>query len=364
MDAIFEFPASANQKDILCQPIIDAAVRGVQHNASLFKWALPKPGVDLLNSFGISSHSHGIQSHPHPIHKTYETDLLFTRWANRADADSTVLYMKPSKFQKLSAKNSNFKYLINQHHVALDLNRYPEQNQGTILTEPAFMHDALMYITPALIAGLFEESPKLEKLWASLVHPAEASLGFRSFIPLLYQTRVREVNLQYFLEGSSDGAYNQPLDCHQWLNISGISTPNFQLTVTLVSTQGPFHELLITRRLLNAEKIRTFHHPKALLLPQPHFNTLPVAHRLVPQEIKDSLFAYNRAVRTLRVTDPMAMIRTHQNKPEFAWVTPEAWATLNYYMINLSEAEPLLDWKLRDTLWQKICAWVRHHTPH
>lgn len=363
MDAILEISASASQKDALVQPIVDVAVKGVQHNAQLFRWALPKPGVDLLNSFGISAHSHGVQSHSHPIHKTHETDLLFTKWLSRADVPSTVLYMKPAKFLKLSAKNSNFQCLINQHHVALDLNRYPEQDQGPVTTKYAFMHDALMYLTPAKIAGLFEQSPKLEKLWASVIHPAEASLGFRSFMPALYQTRVQDTQLQYFLEGSADGAYTQPLDCNGWLTTAGISTPHFQLSVTLVATHGPFHEFLITRKVLKTELIRSFHCPEAILIPQPHFNTLPLAHRLVPKEIKESLFDYVKSVRTLRTTDPMAVLRTHHAKPEFAWVAPEAWTNLNLFALDLAEEQPQLAWRQYNTKWAQLKAWLLHYAP-
>nr|UBJ25975.1 polyprotein [Tymoviridae sp.] len=363
MQNLQDLPASASQRDVMTQPIADAAVKVIHRNVNLFRWALKPAGVDLLNSFGISAHGHGLQSHPHPIHKTYETDLLFNRWASRADVDSTVLYMKPAKFAKLSAINSNFKCLINQHHVALDLNRYPEHNQGPITTKYAFMHDALMYISPAKIAGLFEDSPKLEKMWVSLVHPVEAQLGFRSFLPQLYQTRVRDGTLDYYLEGSADGAYSQPLSCHDWLSISGISTQKFQLSVTLTSTQGPFHELLISRKVLPAEGARTFYHPESILLPQPHHQELPLSHRLVPREIKDMLLTYTRAVRTLRETDPMAFIRTQQPKAEFAWVAPEAWLNLCQFMLNLADEVPKLDWKQRLTPWAKLKAWVLHHLP-
>lgn len=363
MNSVFELPASANQKDVLAQPLVDEALKEFQSSAKTFPWALKPAGVDLLNSFGISAHVFGAKSHPHPIHKTVETDLLHTKWSARADRPSTVLYMKPSKFMKMAEGNPNFKCLINQHHIALDLNRYPEGNRGPITTPYAFMHDALMYISPAQIAGLFDASPNLEQLWASIVHPAEATLGFRSFLPDLYQVRTDGARLHYFLEGSTDGAYDQPLSCNGWLTTSGISTTKFQLSVTLVSTHGPFHELLITRQALPAEKTRTFHHPKSLLLPNPHHQELPLAHRLVPSDVHSMLYTYTRAVRTLRTTDPVAVIRTQQSKAEYAWVAPEAWLYLGEFALNTAEESPKLDWRCHRSLLEKIRAFLTTHAP-
>nr|QRD99864.1 MAG: polyprotein [Xanthi tymo-likevirus] len=347
-------------RDTITAPIADLTIPDFRKSLCRYPYSLSDVGIRFLQSAGISVPGSGHKSHPHPIHKTYELHLLHETWNALATQPATVMYMKESKFKKIQKENSNFQFLFNQIHVPKDHTRYSETSAGPIGTPLAFMHDALMYFTPAQILDLFEKSPDLEHLYASLVVPAESLIETRSVNPDLYTYKVLGKKLSYFMEGQKDGAYEQPLKANRWLTYHSISNPNLALSVTMISTVGPFHQMLISRSDPDP-CTRFFSFPNAYLLPNPVDIDVPLYSRLVPVPVYDALTTYVRAVRTLRVTDPAGFVRTQQNKPEYSWVHASAWEFLHDFALKTSQCRPIHRFVLFHSLWSRAYAFILSH---
>nr|AIE44664.1 replication protein [Eggplant mosaic virus] len=365
---------STTHRDASTNPILNSVVEPLRDSLSLYPWLLPKEAVPHLLSWGIPNSGLGVTPHPHPIHKTVETFLLFNHWHALARLPSTVMFMKPSKFQKLAALNPKFQELINFRLTAADTTRYP----STSLTFPSnsicFMHDALMYFSPAQIVDLFTQSPALETLYCSLIVPPESHFTDLSLFPEIYTYKISGQTLHYIPENHHSGSYNQPLQALSWLKISSILSPSLALSVTKLESWGPVHSILIQRGLppkpsLSARppvlpnqpprattpnsqnqllhqtsqlffelqqpqlSLVSFRIPDCVELPQATFLRQPLRHRLVPTSVYNALFTYTRAVRTLRTSDPAGFVRTQSNKPEYAWVTPNAWDNLQTFAL-------------------------------
>lgn len=333
MDHLIDTLNTSTFSETLLQPFIESAVKTAHKDAKLFLWTLTPDQLSFAYSFGIDANPLAVQRHPHPLHKTFETDLLFNQIVHLASKPTTALYIKNGKFNRLRKINPNFTSLFNQNHVPKDIHRNYRPTFGPIRTPIAFMHDAIMYFSASQIAELFVKSPTLEVLYASLVHPAEASFTPNSFHPDLYRYEVNGDSLTYFLEGKTDGNYTQPLHC-EWLSIREI-VGLVNLQVTLISSRASFHLVQISRgNVLNhTETIRYFDSPKSFLLPSPKYCTAPLYARLVPQVVYDQMFIYVRAVRTLRVTDPAGFIRTQKMKREYNWVSSAAWDYLESFSL-------------------------------
>lgn len=362
MDRYLNYLPTSLTRDAALAPIITAATPSISKAAKLFKWNLSPTALVYVSSMGITANPFAVLEHTHPVHKTHEVHLLYADWVFKATKESTMLYMKESKFKELQTAQPNFKYLINQINTPKDLTRYALHNSGPVITPLAFLHDALMYIKPAQIADLFERSPRLQTLYASIVHPAEVELGVTSFYPSLYQFKKFGDSISYMLENKSDGAYTQPADCNEWLKINKIVYGDMTLSVTLIKTSYSFHQLLITRVVINnLDTFRIFDTPKSVLLPDTFGIKNPVSARLVPKDVCDMLFQYVRAVRTLRVTDPFGVIRTQRTKPEYAWVSNQAWDLLTKYASDTATYRPLAAFEYNQTVVNRIKNWFSNH---
>lgn len=351
--------ASTVHRDAITNPLAERAVPAHRDALERYPYALSDWGLRFAVGHGIMVPGTGFTPHPHPVHKTFENYLLYEYFSHLARVPCTVMYMKREKFERLRARNPNFTHLFNQIHTNRDEQRYERTDNGPIGTSLAFMHDALMYVSMAAILDLFDRSPRLQTLYASLVVPAESAIQASSLSPDLYRYSIRGDELVYQLEGSEDGAYVQPYKALDWLKCHKIQGPRFSLSVTLCTTKGPFHVLQISRSRA-AREYRRFYTPSAYVLPMDIANDEePLGHRLVPTEVYNSLFTYVRAVRTLRVTDVPGWIRTQQNKPENNWVSPEAWDRLGQFVLQTSHYRPNHVFRLFSSLWDELLCWLQ-----
>ncbi|AAW88526.1 polyprotein [Plantago mottle virus] len=336
--------SSSIHKDAVLNPVLNHSVRPLQDSLVQFPWILQKEHLPFLIATGIPASGYGTTPHPHAVHKVIETHLLFHHWSHLASTLSSVMFMKPSKFRKLARLNPSFVELINFRLTAADSVRYPETSTSLPSQPTVFMHDALMYFHPFQILDLFIRCPNLQRLHCSLVVPPESSFTDLSFYPTVYTYSISGNSLHYVPENHHAGSYNQPLSAIQWLKISSINSPLLNLSVTTLDSWGPCHSILIQRGLpimhSSALPMASFTIPRCLALPEATFLHQPLRHRLVPTEVYDALFTYTRAVRTLRVSDPAGFVRTHSNKPQYAWVTSQAWDNLHTYALLNSSIRP------------------------
>ncbi|AAC57874.1 replicase-associated polyprotein [Oat blue dwarf virus] len=362
---VIETLSSTIHRDTIAAPLMETLASPYRDSLRDFPWAVPASALPFLQECGITVAGHGFKAHPHPVHKTIETHLLHKVWPHYAQVPSSVLFMKPSKFAKLQRGNANFSALHNYRLTAKDTPRYPNTSTSLPDTETAFMHDALMYYTPAQIVDLFLSCPKLEKLYASLVVPPESSFTSISLHPDLYRFRFDGDRLIYELEGNPAHNYTQPRSALDWLRTTTIRGPGVSLTVSRLDSWGPCHSLLIQRGIppMHAEHDSiSFRGPRAVAIPEPSSLHQDLRHRLVPEDVYNALFLYVRAVRTLRVTDPAGFVRTQCSKPEYAWVTSSAWDNLAHFALLTAPHRPRTSFYLFSSTFQRLEHWVRHHT--
>lgn len=355
-----ELLSSTLHRDSITNPLAEAAVPAHREALLTYPYALSDFGTRFLQGNGITVPGTAFRSHPHPIHKTFEIFTLQQQWRHLATTPSTVMYMKREKFINLQRLNPMFRTLFNQVHTPRDITRYSATDVGPIRTPTAFMHDAIMYIKPGQIIDLFDKSPDLQRVYASLVLPAESNVGVPSFNPDLYTFSVnrREDRLYYSLERSADGAYEQPLSALVWLRIHEIVGPHFRLSVELINTYGPFHTIVISRAPARPAT-RRFTAPECYLLPNPLDISVPVKNRLVPKAVYDGVFLYARAVRTLRLTDPAGYVRTQSQKDEYKWVTNASWDYLVDFINKTAMYRPERRFALLESIWHRLSYWVQ-----
>ncbi|QBP37021.1 putative polyprotein [Lampyris noctiluca tymovirus-like virus 1] len=342
MQNIVETLSQTVHRDTVAGPILESALKNLRFSLDLFPWQLTLSQSTFLNSLGLSTTTFGTAIHPHPLHKCIETHLLSVHWHHLATVPSTVLYMKPAKFRKLSAKNPNFQTLINYRHTPRDVTRYPVSTPSFPTTSVAFMHDALMFVSPSQILDLFVNSPTLDHLYASLIVPAETFHRLPSLHPELYRLEYHGDSVTYFLENNQSSYYVQPFSAVNWLRFTSITSGSFTLSVTVLESWASVHSLLISRHPIapSPPSLRFFSSPKMICLPQPSNCSTPLSARLVPAEIYHSLFTYVRSVRTLRVTDPTGFVRIHRSKPEHSWVASSAWDALSHLALQTCSRRP------------------------
>lgn len=336
--------SSSTHKDSSLNPVLNSTVQPLQLSLQNFPWIIGKQHLPFLLAAGIPTSGLGCSPHPHAVHKVIETFLLFTHWSFMATMPSSVMFMKPSKFRKLASVNPNFSELVNFRLTSADAVRYPTTSTSLPRHEIVFMHDALMYFNPSQILDFFLKAPNLQRLHCSLVVPPESSFTDLSLHPDLYTYSISGNTLHYVPEGHHAGSYDQPLSAIHWLRINRIDSPHLNLSVTILESWGPVHSLLISRGLPPLVSSEThqvsFRVPNCLPLPEATFLHQPLRHRLVPTEVYDALFTYTRAVRTLRTSDPAGFVRTHSNKPQYSWVTSQAWDNLQTYALLNAPIRP------------------------
>nr|QKI36476.1 polyprotein [Grapevine rupestris vein feathering virus] len=350
-------------RDTVCSPLVEAAAGPLRDSLQLYPYDIPQEHAKFLQNCGIQASGYGYKTHPHPVHKTIEIHLLFEHWMNLCRQPSSVLFMKPSKFSKLQARNNNFSELCNYSLVARDITRYPEVSNAPPECSTWFMHDAIMYLSAEEVAGCFQACPHLERLYASLVVPPESSFTDLSFSPSLYRYRFHGDQLIYRLEENPSHSYQQPKAALKWLQTNSIQGNDIFLAITRLESWGPVHSLLITRGrppVLTDDSL-FFSSPDAVEIPAASSIQQSLRHRLVPSAVYHSLFIYVRAVRTLRQTDPQGYVRTQSNKPEYAWVTSAAWDNLQHFVTETAHHRQRTTYYLFNSTLARLSHWCRCH---
>ena len=160
---------------------------------------------------------------------------------------------------------------MNYRLTAKDSVRFEEVDDLLPSTSSVYMHDALMYFSPEQVLGFFKACPQMNKLFCSLVVPAESSFTDQSFYPSLYTMQYHMNDLHYTPEGHSAGSYNQPYVAVSWLKHNYISCPGLTLSVSILESFGPQHSLLIQRGTFPSDTqtdMVSFRIPSCILLPQ------------------------------------------------------------------------------------------------
>lgn len=354
-NGLVEALSSTVHRDTITAPIIEHGSRRFRNSLTRYPYAVPPKLLPLLNSLGINASGFGTAVHPHPFHKSVETHLLYDHWSHLARHPSSVMFMKPEKFQLLHEHNDNFRTLINARFTSRDVARYPISNPTYPVTQTLFIHDALMFLSPGKILDLFEKSPALNQVYASLVAPPEFLKDLPSLYPSVYNFSSSNDNFHYNLETNRTGSYDQPVSSFDWLRIHRIDGPDFSIDVTILESFLSSHSFIFSRctHPTGREALAPDRHflcPDSIALPNPVDQKLPLSSRLIPRSVYESVFTYVRAVRTLRETDPAGFVRTQRQKEEYAWVSNSAWDYLSQFALATHAARPDLPFSFHLTI--------------
>lgn len=266
----FDALSSTIHRDTITTPLVEAVAKPLRDSLESFPFDVPQQHRAFLSECGITISDFGTKAHPHPVHKTIEINLLFNVWRHYASGPSSVMFMKPSKFEKLQSKQAFFQTLCNYRLTPRDSVRYPVTSSVLPSTESVFMHDALMYFSPSQILDFFLRAPEMQKLFCSLVVPPESDFTDLSFNPSLYRFQFIGPKVKYYLENNPAHSYEQPRDALNWLKTSAIIGSGLQLSVTVLDSWGPVHSLLIQRGLPPCVDLLdsiSFKIPQCVLLP-------------------------------------------------------------------------------------------------
>nr|AKQ48574.1 polyprotein [Bee Macula-like virus] len=345
-------------RDAFLTPVLQHATPELTDSLFNYPYQLDPRLVEKIRAFGVAASPLAAKAHPHPYHKTLELFQYNAVLPSLLNEPTTVLFMKPSKFERLAQRIPTLVCLRNQVLTGRDLTRYTHSSPLKIDTPLAYMDYALMFYSPEQIAALFISNPRMHTLYCTLIVPPECRTTSQSFEPDIYKFVFSPDGrtLHYYLEHSANGHYEQPASSHDWLSINQITSDcDLRLTVTLHSTHLSHHVFIISRQAANhLDDTRAFDAPDAVLIPQPDGLALPDGDRLVPRAVYDSLFSYVRSVRTLRDSDPSGLIRMHRSKPEHNWVTPAAWDALIQFAHSTYAYRPELQFTLQQTWFSQL----------
>ncbi|AAN64332.2 polyprotein [Sclerotinia sclerotiorum debilitation-associated RNA virus] len=221
-----------------------------------------------LESYGIGSDPYAVRSHTHAAEKAIENKLLDIVGMNlRRRSVITMLWQKRNKAHLMGRSNCKDVY-VNTIMEAKDLVRYDQFSFGlpSVATSTAFIGDALHHMTPESVFDLFERSPNLMVLHATIVIPPETLLKCRSSNPELYSLRYYDDKFVYIPEGHAGGSYVHEVKNSNWLAISHIQRGGKFLTVKRLETLAAHHYFVIVKGKVETDSIRVFQSPSQVEL--------------------------------------------------------------------------------------------------
>jgi hypothetical protein len=190
----------------------------------------------------------------------------------------------------------------------------PKCNTGV-----AFIHDTVHFLTPREVVGLFERSPKLVSLYATMVLPPEAMERLPSLYPELYVINYHDDGFDYLPGGDAGGAYCHSYAHLDWLTIGAIRGYHFELTVERISSCAAHHVFQFVRRTVGAPARRAFAYDSCVLLPSAFADHDDAADLPLPRKLANQLFLYTESVGKIDHQTMFAKIR--QLLPGAALVT-------------------------------------------
>nr|CAH2618881.1 replication polyprotein [Aulacomnium heterostichum associated tymo-like virus]CAI5383964.1 replication polyprotein [Aulacomnium heterostichum associated tymo-like virus] len=299
-----------------------------------------KPAVNLLNRLGIPATTGMSGVHPHPINKAIENMLLLRTAPSNIKLETTVWWMKDFKFEELKRLNPKITTLGNARITPRDFPRYAGTPMIEKVNTPClFVHDALHFVTPEWVLGLFKENPTLEELQGTVILPAEVLKRRPSFYPSVYKLEYHRTTFSYILENNPADRYTQPYN-DWWLKHSHLT--DGKLTVTLERTQNflGHHYFVIRRGDMDVPNILGVNLPEMVLLPKIGLLPKPEAMRLVPKGIYERAIHHARHLKKVGKNDAIAKIRSYQHEPEYDWADPRCWEYCSQFVIGSALLTP------------------------
>ena len=138
-------------------------------------WKLSSGATTLLEKVGIMCNPHPIYTHGHPACRTIESYILNVVIPPLFKEEFTTFWSKDYKSQELTNKVGHRNHVINLPIAPKDFTRYTTYMDTIpeITTKGAFIFDSAHYLNPRDIHEIFNRSPTLEYIIATVVLPPE-----------------------------------------------------------------------------------------------------------------------------------------------------------------------------------------------
>jgi hypothetical protein len=232
-------------------------------------YALNDAEADALENLGITVNPHAVQTHTHAACKAIENQMLQIIGHHLPKHSVTFLFLKKSKLRYMRRAAALKDIFINQNIEPKDFFRYDTDtivsNLGHIQTPLAYISDSLHFMSTTELATIFENSPQLETLLATIVLPVEAIHRKSSLNPSLYSINYNKEGFEYIPGNHAGGAYYHPYKTLDWLTIRRLKIRDkdhlqqpYELTFQLVESLGANHLMIIRRGHLKTPEMRTF----------------------------------------------------------------------------------------------------------
>nr|UEP18564.1 MAG: RNA-dependent RNA polymerase [Physalis virus X] len=317
MDQLNDSTVRATMNEEHYSKIVKPALKRIEQ---INPYAVSPAAADALEKMGIASHPRACQLHTHGAAKAIENELLGkVGMMLPKDRAATFLFIKPGKVEKFMGRHHTRNVYHNQAKEPKDFDRYPLETIVTdfcrIDTTHAYISDTLHYLKPIDVMRIFQQSPMLDCLIASLVLPVEALYKHPSIHPDIYSINYTHNGFQYLPGSCGEASYSHEFKQLQWLSVGYIYYPMLvpskcvMLTVQMTESKGANHLFVIRRGELLTPRVRTFASDKMVMLPKIFMPPGLNAPEPLPLKLMNKLFLYAKSVKSVTMKDLFAKVR-------------------------------------------------------
>ncbi|BAE44211.1 replicase protein [Potexvirus ecsalstroemeriae] len=306
-------------------------------------YALTDLEADALENMGISVNPYATQTHTHAACKAIENQMLQIVGHHLPKSKVTFLFLKRSKLRYMRRAAALNDHFMNKNVEPKDFFRYDSEtvcaNLSAVSTSIAYISDTLHFMTFEELANLFETSPKLDTLLATVVLPVEALHKRTSLHPALYSINYNKDGFEYIPGNHGGGAYFHPYDTLQWLKVRTLlcnskhkGFPPFHLTFQMVESLGANHLFIIRRGKFETPLYRTFCRDTYVTFPKIFHPSTANANKPIQKQKAMQLWLYCKSVKAVTERDIYAKIRQVLRTEELELYEPaEVAHIVNYF---------------------------------
>nr|QYA72550.1 replication-associated protein [Hydrangea ringspot virus] len=304
-------------------------------------YAHPSETAEFLERQGIISDPYAVAAHTHAAAKCLELDL-YASVSHYMPKENpvTFLFMKRAKLQYFRRGTQQGDVFVNTLFEPKDAARYPLDTICSaippIQTQMAFMGDTLHFLEPAFLTDLFDRSPHLNTLYATMVLPPEAKHKLRSLHPLVYTLQYLKDHFIYLPGGHAGASYCHTYSQLQWLDVGHIVSPSGNcITAQRIETKAANHLFVFIRGRLNTPPMRSFAPMRAyctlpaIFLPTEFNSRTPYTKTFLQQ-----MFLYLKSIKKPTETDLYAKFRQLTKTDDLQELDPkEITLVVNYFLL-------------------------------
>ena len=337
-------------------------------------YSQPTEAADVLENLGIITNPLAIEAHTHGAAKAIENDL-YNIVANYLPKENpvTFYYMKKGKLGKFRRGPQQNDRFINSHFEPKDIARYPEDTivehleSTPCTTKIAFMGDTLHFWTPKQLLTLFNFSPKLTTLYATIVLPIEATHRLPSLHPAIYTLKYFGDFFMYIPGGHAGASYTHHQKQLAWLFAGQLQGLGITLTLQILESKGANHLLIIQRGNFVTPPLRTFGSDSPYVQIPPIF--LPKDHNMsqpIPTVFAMKMFMYTKSLKEVTPRDLYAKMRQLLPDKELAKFSPSHIVhMMNYFFLlgkldSVNHFENLLSGSIVRRTFKPLIVWWQH----